>query len=80
LEALVISIINYIEAKRRLKQSAETIEMMGGRTECNDMVLAQHEMIRMEKEYHKDQAYKEIFAVSVVVATVFLFLNFFKVF
>jgi hypothetical protein len=76
----MFSIINYVEAKRRLKQSAETIEMMGGRTECNEMVLAQHEMIRMEKEYHKEQSYKEIFVVSVITITVFLFLNFFKVF
>ena len=76
----MISIINYIEAKRRLKQSAETIEMMGGRAECNEMVLAQHEMIRMEKEYHKDQSYKELFAVSIFVITIFIFLNFFKVF
>jgi uncharacterized membrane protein (DUF106 family) len=76
----MFSIINYVEAKRRLKQSAETIEMMGGRAECNEMVLAQHEMIRMEKEYHKEQSYKEIFVVSVITITVFLFLNFFKVF
>lgn len=76
----MISIINYIEAKRRLKQSAETIEMMGGQAECNEMVLAQHEMIRMEKEYHKDQSYKELFVVVILVMTVLLFLNFFKVF
>ena len=76
----MFSIINYVEAKRRLKQSAETIEMMGGRAECNEMVLAQHEMIRMEKEYHKDQSYKEIFVVAVLITTFFLFLNFFKVF
>ena len=76
----MFSIINYVEAKRRLKQSAETIEMMGGPKECNEMVLAQHEMIRMEKEYHKEQSYKEIFVVSVITITVFLFLNFFKVF
>ena len=76
----MFSIINYVEAKRRLKQSAETIEMMGGPKECNEMVLAQHEMIRMEKEYHKEQSYKEVFVVSVITITVFLFLNFFKVF
>jgi len=76
----MFSIINYVEAKRRLKQSAETIEMMGGPKECNEMVLAQHEMIRMEKEYHKEQSYKELFVVAVITITVFLFLNFFKVF
>jgi hypothetical protein len=75
-----MSIIHYLQAKSRLRQSAETIEMMGGPNECNEMVLAQHEMIRMEKEYHKDQSYKEIFVVAVLITTFFLFLNFFKVF
>jgi len=76
----VISIINYIEAKRRLKQSAETIEMMGGSNECNEMVLAQHEMIRLEKNYYKEQSVKLIFAISIAVMTAFIFSNFFRIF
>ena len=76
----MISIINYIEAKRRLKQSAETIEMMGGANECNEMVLAQHEMIRLEKDYYKDQSVKLIFAVSIAIMTVGIFSNFFRIF
>ena len=76
----MFSIMNYIEAKRRLKQSAETIEMMGGQRECNEMVLAQHEMIRLEKDYHKDQSVKFIFIVAMVISTICLFSNFFRMF
>ena len=76
----MISIINYIEAKRRLKQSAETIEMMGGQQHCNEMILAQHEMIYLEKEYYKNKSYMFVFGLCVIVMTVFLFFNFFKVF
>jgi hypothetical protein len=76
----MFSILNYVEAKRRLKQSAETIEMMGGSSECNEMVLAQHEMIRLEKNYHKDQSVKFIFIVTMVISTICLFSNFFRMF
>ena len=48
----MFSIMNYIEAERRLKLSAETIQMMGGEVECNQMLLAQHEMIELERDYH----------------------------
>ena len=76
----MFSIINYVEAKRRLKQSAETIEMMGGPKECNEMVLAQHEMIRLEKNYYKDQSVRFIFVVSTAIMSICIFSNFFRIF
>jgi hypothetical protein len=54
----MISIFHYINAKRRLKQSQTTIEMMGGRQNCASMVLAQHEMIHYEVEYYREKMAK----------------------
>lgn len=51
----MISIIHYISAERRLKESGKTIYMMGGREGCNEMILAQHEMIELERDYYKDE-------------------------
>jgi hypothetical protein len=76
----MFSIINYVEAKRRLKQSAETIEMMGGPKECNEMVLAQHEMIQLEQEYYRNKAFQLAFVIAVVVITFLIFSTFFRVF
>lgn len=51
----MISIIHYISAKRRFKESKKTIMMMGGRDECSPMVLAQSEMIQLEMEYYREE-------------------------
>ena len=45
--------IDYISAKRRLKEADKTIYMMGGRDECQDMILAQRDMIELEMDYYK---------------------------
>ena len=31
---------------------------MGGESECNDMILGQREMIKLEKEYYHDEVMK----------------------
>jgi hypothetical protein len=54
----MISIIHYISACRRLKESEKTVMMMGGETECNEMILAQNEMIKLEKEYYHNEVMK----------------------
>jgi hypothetical protein len=48
----MISIIHYISACRRLKESDKTITMLGGPEECQEMIMAQNDMIRLEKEYY----------------------------
>ncbi|CAB4133152.1 hypothetical protein UFOVP250_49 [uncultured Caudovirales phage] len=46
----MIALYNYIEAKRRLAQSIETIQMMG--ESSNYMLEAQRDMIELEMNYY----------------------------
>ena len=52
--------IDYISAKRRLKEADKTIYMMGGRAECQDMILAQRDMIELEMDYYELESQKLI--------------------
>ena len=46
----MIALYNYMEAKKRLEQHIETIEMMG---ECSNYMLeAQKDMLELELKYH----------------------------
>ena len=54
----MFSFLHYISASRRLKESEKTIYMMGGREECDAMILAQNEMIKLERDYYKDESMK----------------------
>ena len=54
----MISIIHYISAIRRLKESEKTVMMLGGESECQTMILAQRDMIKFEKEYYHDEVMK----------------------
>lgn len=66
----MICLINYINAKRRLKESNKTIQMMGD--DCSSMLLAQRDMIQLEMEYYKEETvklwrYAFFFVVSVLL-------------
>jgi hypothetical protein len=63
----MISIIHFISAKRRLKESKKTIYMMGGELECPPPILAQRDMIELEVQYYKEEAYR------FVIGTIFVF-------
>ena len=54
----MLSIIHYVSAHRRLKESDKTIMMLGGVEECQEMIVAQNEMIRLEKEYYYEEMVK----------------------
>jgi hypothetical protein len=54
----MLSIIHYVSAYRRLKESDKTIMMLGGVEECQEMIVAQNEMIRLEKEYYHEEMVK----------------------
>jgi hypothetical protein len=41
-----------------LKESDKTIMMLGGVKECQEMIVAQNEMIRLEKEYYHEEMVK----------------------
>jgi hypothetical protein len=53
----MFSILHFIEAKARLKESIKTIEMMGGEDECQPMLLGQMDMIQLEVDYYRPRAY-----------------------
>jgi hypothetical protein len=54
----MFSLLHYISASRRLKESDKTIFMLGGREECDAMILAQNEMIKLERDYYRDESIK----------------------
>lgn len=41
------------EAKRRLVNAKQTIQMMGGEDECQPMLLGQRDMLELEVEYYQ---------------------------
>ena len=63
----MISILNYISAKNRLRESNKTVMMMGD--DCSDMIKAQNEMIKMERDYYHDEVH--IFLKRLCVTFVF---------
>jgi hypothetical protein len=69
----MFSILHFIEAKARLKESIKTIEMMGGEDECQPMLLGQRDMIELELEYYRYESKKFIgLALLTVIACVTL--------
>jgi hypothetical protein len=64
----MISLLHYLTAVQRLKESEKTIQAMGGVSECNDMLLAQHEMIQLEKEFYRD----EVKALTIYIGVLFV--------
>ena len=64
----MLSILNYFEAKARLRESIKTIEMMGGEEECQPMLLGQRDMIQLEKDYYWHQSKKFVgFALTILI-------------
>lgn len=76
----MISIIHYISACRRLKESDKTIMMMGGESECNEMLLGQNEMIKLEKQYYHDEMIKLAIYTIIVLPLVIVFVSLYNIF
>ena len=51
----MIPYFDYREAKQRLANAKETIELMGGESECPDMVLGQRDYLELEVEYFRER-------------------------
>lgn len=76
----MFSLLHYISASRRLKESEKTIFMLGGKQECNEMILAQNEMIKLERDYYRDESIKfGLFLVVISVVALFVFTFYMKV-
>jgi hypothetical protein len=51
----MIPYFDYLEAKKRLANARETIELMGGESECPDMLLGQRDYLELEVEYFRER-------------------------
>ena len=49
----VLSYYYLYNAKQRLANAKQTIEMMGGEDECQPMLLGQRDMLKLEVEYYQ---------------------------
>jgi hypothetical protein len=49
----MISYYYLYEAKQRLANAKETIELMGGEDECQPMLLGQRDMLELEVAYYR---------------------------
>jgi len=77
----MMSIIHFISASRRLKESEKTVMMMGD-SEAPQMLQAQKDFIKLEKDYYHEEmniffAYCSLFVLSLVF--IFGMLVYFKV-
>jgi hypothetical protein len=69
----MLSIIHYISAGRRLKEADKTIYMMGGPEECNHMLLAQRDMIKLERDFYKEESVQLLLRLSIVFVLILPF-------
>ena len=69
----MISILHYISAGRRLKESEKTVYMMGGEDECPPMLLAQRDMIKNERDFYKEESIQFLLRLSMVLAFVVVY-------
>lgn len=60
--------INYVSALRRLKEVNKTVYMMGGEEDCPTQIIAQRDMIQLEKEYYRDESLKFTIAILTTIA------------
>jgi uncharacterized protein with GYD domain len=61
------------EAKQRLANAKQTIEMMGGEDDCQPMLLGQRDMLELEVEYYqKTSRFFTIGLLTFAVASVIL--------
>jgi hypothetical protein len=63
----MISIIHFISASRRLAEADKTVYMMGGKNQAPPMILAQRDMIKLEKDYYYDKMIDMIFILLFIL-------------
>lgn len=67
------------EAKQRLANAKQTIEMMGGEDECQPMLLGQRDMLELEVEYYqKTSRFFTIGLLTFAAASVILYVLYSK--
>ena len=66
----MLSILHYISAKERFAESKKTIHMMGGEDECQPMLLGQRDMIELEMEYYREECFKSLMYLILIIALI----------
>ena len=76
---IVLAYYYLYEAKQRLANAKQTIEMMGGEDECQPMLLGQRDMLELEVEYYqKTSRFFTIGLLTFAVASVILYVLYSK--
>ena len=57
------------EAKLRLENAKQAIDMMGGEDECQPMLLGQRDMLELEVDYYRKESRK--FTISLLTFVLF---------
>lgn len=56
----MLSVLHWISAQRRLTEAQKTVYMLGGtqynESEVPNQILAQRDMIKLERDYYRDRA------------------------
>jgi len=76
---IVLAYYYLYEAKQRLANAKQTIEMMGGEDECQPMLLGQRDMLELEVEYYqKTSRFFTIGLLTFAAASVILYVLYSK--
>ena len=61
----MICYLHYISAAKRLAESEKSVIMLGGEREAPEMVRAQRDFIKLEKEYYGEECVKWNFIIAI---------------
>lgn len=64
--------LHYFSALRRLHESEKSVTMLGGEREAPEMVRAQRDFIRLEKEYYADECITMNYILLLISVILFL--------
>lgn len=64
--------LHYFSALRRLHESEKSVTMLGGERGAPEMVRAQRDFIRLEKEYYADECFNMNFILLFISVLCFL--------
>ena len=69
----MICYLHYLSAAKRLAESEKSVIMLGGEREAPEMVRAQRDFIKLEKEYYGEECVKWNFILLFVTCFAVLF-------
>lgn len=64
--------LHYFSALRRLHESEKSVTMLGGEREAPEMVRAQRDFIKLEKEYYAEECITMNYILLLISLVIFL--------